>query len=367
MGFTQLLLDPGLGDAERQAFAGTIERNGRLLMQIIDDILDLSKIESGKMSIERIPCSLPGVVADVTRMLASQARDKGISLHVAAEPAVPARILTDPTRLKQILINIIGNAIKFTETGGVEVHCRLLEGDAGRTPKLAFVVKDTGRGIPPERQSELFRAFTQADSSTTRKFGGTGLGLALSRRLAEALGGTVELSRSTPGEGSVFTITVLAEEASGRFELDAVKLDDGLTSVPLVPVETSLLRDVEVLIVEDAPDSQLLMAQILRRHGAKVSLANDGEEAIHKVADHDYDVVLMDLQMPVKDGFETTAELRRRGYRRPIVAVSAAAVKGDLDRAAAAGFDDHLVKPVPPQLLVKSVAQHAAKAPMPLH
>jgi PAS domain S-box-containing protein len=239
MGFTQLLLDPSLSEADRQAFASTIERNGRLLMQIIDDILDLSKIESGKMSTERIACSLPGVVSDVTRMLAPQAWGKGIALRVAAEPAVPARIVTDPTRLKQILINIVGNAIKFTETGAVEVHCRLLESGAGHPPKLAFVVKDTGRGIPPERQSELFRAFTQADSSTTRKFGGTGLGLALSRRLAEALGGTVELTSSAPGEGSTFTITVLAEEASGRFELEAVQRDGDVTPSPTMPRRTA--------------------------------------------------------------------------------------------------------------------------------
>jgi PAS domain S-box-containing protein len=239
MGFTQLLLDPSLSDADRQTFASTIERNGRLLMQIIDDILDLSKIESGKMSTERIPCSLPGVVSDVTSMLAPLARDKGIALRVAAEPKVPARIVTDPTRLKQILINIIGNAIKFTETGAVEIHCRLLESGVAHPPKLAFVVKDTGRGIPPERQSELFRPFTQADSSTTRKFGGTGLGLALSRRLAEALGGTIELTSSMPGDGSTFTITVLAEEASGRFELEALPRDGDMTPSPTLRPRTA--------------------------------------------------------------------------------------------------------------------------------
>ncbi|MDQ3230768.1 MAG: ATP-binding protein, partial [Pseudobdellovibrionaceae bacterium] len=203
MGFSELLLDEGTDDEDRVEFVNTIHRNGKLLTQIIDDILDLSKVEAEKLTIESIPCSIPDLMADVELLMNHQAQQKDIQLNLQIETNVPRVIATDPTRLKQILINIIGNAIKFTNRGHVDVQIARKD-----QSKLEFVVKDTGRGISAEQQKILFQPFSQADITTTRKFGGTGLGLVLSRRLAEALGGGLELTESQENVGSTFTITL---------------------------------------------------------------------------------------------------------------------------------------------------------------
>ncbi|HYX39575.1 MAG TPA: ATP-binding protein [Oligoflexus sp.] len=203
MGFSELLLDEDTDDEDRAEFVNTILRNGKLLTQIIDDILDLSKVEAEKLTIETIPCSIPDLMADVELLMKHQAQQKDIQLNLQIETNVPRVIATDPTRLKQILINIIGNAIKFTNRGHVDVQ--IVRKDQS---KLEFVVKDTGRGISAEQQKILFQPFSQADITTTRKFGGTGLGLVLSRRLAEALGGGLELTESQENVGSTFTITL---------------------------------------------------------------------------------------------------------------------------------------------------------------
>lgn len=211
MGFSELLLDDSTSDEDRVEFVSTIHRNGKLLTQIIDDILDLSKVEADKLTIESIPCSIPELMADVESLMKHQAQQKNILLHLQTEDNVPRIINTDPTRLKQILINVIGNAIKFTNRGHVHVHVARKE-----FSKLEFVVQDTGRGISAEHQQMLFQPFSQADITTTRKFGGTGLGLVLSRRLAEALGGGLELTTSQENVGSTFTITLGLSSSSMR-------------------------------------------------------------------------------------------------------------------------------------------------------
>lgn len=213
MGFSELLLDEETDSEDRVEFVNAIHRNGKLLTQIIDDILDLSKVEADKLTIESIPCSLPELLADVESLMKHQAQQKNILLHLQIADAVPNVIHTDPTRLKQILINIIGNAIKFTNEGQVTVHVRRKD-DA----QLEFVVQDTGRGISKEHQHMLFQPFSQADITTTRKFGGTGLGLVLSRRLAEALGGSLDLTKSEEDVGSTFTITLGFSQEKPGFE-----------------------------------------------------------------------------------------------------------------------------------------------------
>jgi PAS domain S-box-containing protein len=359
MGFTELLLNQSTTNEDRSRYASAIMRNGRLLTQIIDDILDLSKVEAGKLSIEQIPSSLQTIVADVTALLSQQAHEKGIYLRAASEGDVPDRIVTDPTRLKQILFNIIGNAIKFTATGGVDVILRCSGADDGGSRMLDFVVRDTGCGIPSDRQSELFRPFMQADSSTTRKFGGTGLGLTLAKRLAEALGGTVRLESSVEGKGSTFVVSVAACDAAGRLEMEArvSTRQDSRLAISTRPLQK--LNGISVLVVEDAPDNQMLIGQILRSHGARIALAENGQEAVRKAMSEDFDLVLMDLQMPVMDGFDATAELRQRGFRKPILAVSAAAMQDDRDRAIAAGCNDHVTKPVSANTVVEKIIEHA--------
>lgn len=367
MGFGDLLLDPGTTDADRVEFVATIQRNGKLLSQIIDDILDLSKVEAGKMSVENIRTSLPDLIGEVMLVMRQHAFEKGIDLNFIADASTPSTIVTDPTRFKQILLNIIGNAIKFTQRGQVDVSIQMLPytpdssapsaSSEAYVKKLCINVEDTGRGISSEQQSFLFQPFTQADSSTTRKFGGTGLGLILSRRLAEALGGGLELTKSKLDVGSIFTLTIQAQDPEGVFDigLNSLKMD------PPTIFRKHLLSGISVLVVEDAPDNQFLIRQILRRSGANVDLAENGQEGVEKALKREYDIVLMDLQMPVKDGLMATAELRHFGYSKPIVAVSAAAMIEDRDRAIKMGCNDHITKPIGVSRLLAAVCEHSGR------
>ncbi len=358
MGFTDLLLDPRTSEVERQQFASTIRRNGKLLTQLIDDILDLSKVEAEKLVIERIPCSLPGIMADVTTLIGQQAWAKGIYLRIVSEGEVPEKIVSDPVRLKQILINIVGNAVKFTADGGVDVVVKLHKPCAGSAAKIEFSVADTGRGIAPEHCGHLFQPFMQADSSTTRRFGGTGLGLVLARRLAQALGGDVILTKSVLGSGSVFTVTIETPLAEGSYRIGGGALSDDGAEVLWIAGDRTALSGIEILVVEDVPDNQVLISEILRSSGARVTLAEDGEQGIQKAMQNDFDLVLMDLQMPVCDGFEATAELRHRGFKKPILALSAAAMREDRDRAIKVGCNDHLTKPINHKLLLETISRH---------
>ena len=217
IGFSELLIHGQTNDRDRIEFVGAIQRNGHHLTQIVEDILDLAKIESGKMSVERVPASLPTIVSEVIGMMRMQAHKKNVAINFEVEEGVPKMITTDPTRLKQILINIVGNAVKFTEKGRIDILMCVAPNSTSYHKKLDIIVKDTGRGISREHQDNLFQAFSQADVSTTRKFGGTGLGLILSRRLAEALGGGVELTSSEFGVGSTFTVTIEAIDWEGTF------------------------------------------------------------------------------------------------------------------------------------------------------
>ncbi len=358
MGFTDLLLDPRTSEVERQQFASTIRRNGKLLTQLIDDILDLSKVEAEKLVIERIPCSLPGIMADVTTLIGQQAWAKGIYLRIVSEGEVPEKIVSDPVRLKQILINIVGNAVKFTADGGVDVVVKLHKPCAGSAAKIEFSVADTGRGIAPEHCGHLFQPFMQADSSTTRRFGGTGLGLVLARRLAQALGGDVILTKSVLGSGSVFTVTIETPLAEGSYRIGGGALSDDGAEVLSIAGDRTALSGIEILVVEDVPDNQVLISEMLRSSGARVTLAEDGEQGIQKAMQNDFDLVLMDLQMPVCDGFKATAELRHRGFKKPILALSAAAMREDRDRAIKVGCNDHLTKPINRKLFLETISRH---------
>lgn len=340
LGFTELLKDNSLSASDRKTYHEIVHRSGHALTELIGDILDFSKIESGLLEVEKSPLHLQKLVDEVASLLRLKAEEKSLELKIIAEPGVPEVILSDSSRLRQILINIVGNAIKFTQQGSITLTQKIVRNSDGRA-MLEFTVADTGCGILKDQQHRLFRPFTQADNSMTRRFGGTGLGLELSRRLAEALGGTVKLQSSTPGVGSTFVITVAAGEAevpqpTKPLIKNQIAVDDDELS----------LEGKTVLVVDDSSDNQLLLQRILQRRKAKTEVASNGLEALTKTSERDFDFILMDIQMPVMDGFEATTKLRAKGYSKPIIALTAHATKEDRAKSLAAGCNDHLTKPV---------------------
>ena len=365
LGFAENLLDQSTSDRERREAVATILRNGEHLLQILNDILDLSKIEAGKLAIERIVVSPARLAADVVAIMRIRADAKGLSLAMQYGSAIPETIDTDPTRLRQILINLLGNAIEFTERGGVELHIRLDTDRAEPEPQLRFDVIDTGIGMTALQQAKLFEAFSQADGSTARRFGGTGLGLAISRQLARFLGGDITVE-SEVGCGSKFSLTI----ATGRIT-DIPLVDNPLDirqTRPLADrVDLDAVRlDARLLLVEDSPDSQLLIASFLRKLGAEVDVADNGMEAIEKAlalqhSPAPYDLVLMDIQMSVLDGFQATRILRNEGFGQPVIALTANAMSGDREECLAAGCDDYAVKPINRSQLVRQIQALVAR------
>jgi CheY-like chemotaxis protein len=318
---------------------------------VLNDILDLSKIESGKLAVEQIECCPSDMVADVANLMKARADAKGLSLKLEHDGPIPETIRTDPTRLRQILLNLVGNAVKFTEQGSVRLVTKIIQHDA-QQPLLQFEIIDTGIGMDVSQAASLFQPFTQADTSTTRKFGGTGLGLTISRRLARILGGDTAAS-GVPGEGSTFRVTI----ATGC--LDGVKLLDDpyrADSPDVAPRhgnrnKSSRRLNCRVLLAEDGPDNQRLISFLLTRAGAEVTLAENGQRAIElaQAATNDeqpFDVILMDMQMPILDGYDATRQLRASGYQGPIAALTAHAMSGDREKCVAAGCDHYITKPL---------------------
>jgi CheY-like chemotaxis protein len=265
---------------------------------------------------------------------------------------VPETIIADPARLRQILLNIVGNAIKFTAKGQVSVTLTMQHSESG-SPLIAFIVKDTGRGISLKERERLFQPFAQADATMTRNYGGTGLGLVLSQKLARALGGDVVLDSSEPGQGSTFIITIRAGELPAPV---AMRVMSESSSGNDLPSSDSPLEGIRVLLAEDSLDNRNLMKRILLRSGAEIDFAEDGAEAMTKALQGDYDIVLMDMQMPNVDGYSATRELRRRGYGKPIIALTAHAMKEEQDKTLRAGCNSHLSKPLNFKQLISTIA-----------
>jgi len=356
LGYAELAADDGIGDEERREMLATILRNGKHLLDIVNDILDLSKIEAGALDVERVPCSPARIVDEVVALLRVRAADKGIGLHVAQDAEIPEAVLSDPLRLRQILMNLVANAVKFTEEGSVTVRLGMCDG------RLRFEVEDTGIGMDPSTLSRLFQPFTQADSSTSRRYGGTGLGLALTRRLANLLGAEIAV-RSELGRGSTFTVSLPAERAPARPVAEA---DDD--SPAAASSAATLRQGCRVLVAEDSRDNQELIAHILRAAGAEVDVASTGRVACERVAEAAargqlYDLVLMDVQMPELDGLEATAALRAAGHRLPVIALSAGVSRDEQDRCLAAGCDAFLAKPIDRRALVATVARYTTALP----
>jgi len=368
LGFAELMQDQELTPSDRLNCVSTILRNGEVLSRVINDILDLSKIESDRLEIERIPFNPLELLDEVTALLSLQAQEKGLELSVKSQGPLPMLVLTDPTRLRQILLNIIGNAIKFTARGKVEVRVRSFPkpGTSDRSA-LEFVVHDTGPGITKEQRKRLFQPFLQADTSTARVYGGTGLGLVLSQRLARALGGDLHLKWSEPGKGSIFAFTV---DIGSRDELSEIGMRTEVNILAsgadhrVVHGATAWTDpiDIHVLLVEDAPDNRVLVSRFIKAAGARVDCVDNGLEGVMSALSGKYDLVLMDIQMPRMDGFEAVRLLRREGYQGPIVALTAHAMKSDREQCLEAGFDDHLVKPINRKALIETLRRYAPGA-----
>ncbi len=356
LGFSELLATSELSQKEKTECVDAIKRNSHLLSSIINDILDLSKVEAGKLNVEMVAVPFGEIITDVKTLLNLEATGKGIQLTLASEDIIPIFIKTDPIRLRQILINVIGNAIKFTERGSVDVRVKLVPNSRAGRNLLTFVVKDTGSGISTDQAQKLFSPFSQADSSTTRRFGGTGLGLVLSKKLALALGGDVVLAESELGRGSTFIVSI----DPGTPDTVLFNNFDKDNLIPRTKIEKPIGHlNLSVLLVEDSPDNQVLITRHLRGAGAKVETASNGREGYEKATEGNFDLVLMDLQMPEMDGYEATRKLRGQGYQKPIIALTAYAMKDDRIKCLANGFNDHISKPIDRHSLLKAISEYS--------
>ncbi len=337
LGLTELVLAGNL-DPEQRARLELVQRSGQSLVTLIDDLLLVTRAESGRLVLSPGPTAVAKVVADVVELFSLVATQKGLTLTTRLEPGVPELVLLDGIRWRQAVTNLVSNAVKFTERGEVVVRLRAVDG------RLLLEVKDQGPGIAPEVQARLFRPFEQADASTTRRFGGSGLGLALSRQLIEAMGGTLTV-RSELGKGSEFVIDLPLVVAQRTRE------------VAKVPAAATPSRK-PVLVVDDNPINLLVARGLVERAGFEVQVARDGREAVAAVAHGDFAMVLMDCQMPVMDGLEATRQIRAAHHDTPIVAVTASGLPEELDACRAAGMDDCLVKPISYEMLQR-VLSHA--------
>ncbi len=361
LGYAELMQDESAGEIERRECVATIRRSGEHLLAIINDILDFSKVEAGKIEIERLTCSPRSIASDVESIMRARAAEKSISLNVEIDPSVPQAISADPTRIRQVLMNLVANAVKFTNNGTIRVSLR--GHSIGPLWELTFAVADTGIGMDEKALARLFQPFSQADSSMSRRFGGTGLGLAISRRLAQLLGGDLTVS-STPGVGSTFEFTFTTAEA------DPSQLPQ-LVTAPQTPAPASQparLAGLRILLAEDGHDNQRLIRTFLTREGADVTLVENGLDAMNaalaaKDGGHPFDVVLMDVQMPMMDGYTATRSLRSAGYSGPILALTAHALQSDYEASLAAGCSDHLTKPINKTKLITACAMWANTKP----
>jgi signal transduction histidine kinase/CheY-like chemotaxis protein len=354
MGFSELLLKTSL-DARQREYVQRLRSSGRHLMRIIDDVLDLSKIEAGKLEIEHVRFSLQDVLGDVSDFVREKTAAKGLELAFETDQRLPSALEGDSLRLTQVLLNLVNNAVKFTEHGGIVVRTKL-QSREGEALVLRFEVADTGIGMDHTQVARLFQNFHQADASTTRKYGGTGLGLAISRKLAQLMGGDMGVF-SAPGAGSTFWFTVRAGEAEQTMPAP-------LMAAP-TPTRGGLdpLLGAHVLLVEDNDMNQIIACEILTDAGCVVDVADNGAMAVQKVRTTAYDVVLMDMQMPVMDGVAATREIRRdvRFDALPIVAMTANAMEQDRRACRAAGMNAFVSKPFDPEEFLAVVARCVAE------
>jgi signal transduction histidine kinase/ActR/RegA family two-component response regulator len=340
---SELLSRSGLNSEQRE-MAGIVLISSESLMTIVNDILDFSKIEAGRLSVEEIPFDLRQSVSDAVRLFTPRAQEKNLVIHCRVAESIPPMIVGDPVRVRQVLMNLISNAIKFTAQGSIKVEVRAT-GDPAVGPAALIRVTDTGIGIEPQVSARLFRAFSQADSATTRKYGGTGLGLTIALRLVTLMGGSIGME-SAPGEGSTFWFLIPAAAAGVKSDAPARRPTVTTAVTGQKHQNTGKAR---ILIVEDNPVNQMVASRALLTLGYTAEVVAGGEAALEALDCKQFDLILMDCQMPGMDGYAATAEIRRREDGRsriPIVAMTANPIDGDRERCMAAGMDDYLSKPV---------------------
>lgn len=342
LGFTEVLRRGfNLNRDDRQRHLDTIARSGQHLLELINDVLDLSKVESGAMEVESIPTELPRLAHEVIKVLKVKADEKEISLELVIDNDQPEFVYSDPSRVRQIMTNLVGNAIKFTETGGVTLAIAYRP----ESEEIHVRVTDTGIGMNAQQQASIFDAFTQADSSITRRFGGTGLGLSISRKLAEALGGSIEVD-SEPGKGSTFSVRVPVGDISAARLIPVDEVYASLDTIVQEDNYTWAFNESRLLVVDDAPENRELLSVLLGDLGLGVTLAENGQEAVDLATSQEFDLVLMDIQMPVMDGYQAVAQMRKQNLTIPIVALTANAMKGYEEKILAAGFSHYQTKPI---------------------
>ncbi|HVK60323.1 MAG TPA: PAS domain S-box protein [Bdellovibrionales bacterium] len=341
LGFAELLQDSSLNDSDRALYLKTILRNGSQLSRIVNEILDLSKIESEALLLQSEIFEPKKIAEDVMQLLTLQGQEKGLYIDFKVTDEVPAFVEADSAHLRQILINLVGNAIKFTDRGSVSLTLDSRPISDVKT-ELVFTVSDTGIGILPSEIEHVFEPFTQADPSPTRRYGGTGLGLSVSKKFANAMGGELIVAESQPGKGTTFELSIPAtlKDASAKRKVQHLNSFEGA------------LQGMRILVVDDSLDNRTLVSRILAKSGANVGLAEDGKAALSEVASDEYDAILLDIQMPGMDGFETLQKLRENGVKIPIYALTAHAMREERERCLAAGFDEHVSKPVDKTMLL---------------
>lgn len=352
-GFVDLLRSSNISPSDSESYMLAIERNSQQLLRLIDDILDLSKVEAGKLVVEKVEFSLIDILSDIKSTMAFKAKEKGLSFHLKLTENTPEWLISDPIRIRQILLNLVTNSIKFTETGSINVTVGF------QFDKLTLEVEDTGCGLTKDQSEKLFQPFSQADASITRKYGGTGLGLALSKRLTEALDGTLRLSHYQLGKGCTFVAEVKAT-LSTRIHMqsnsqESKNLSSRLTFDPAQPVPPGRLTNIKILLVEDSLDNQFLIKRILEREGATLEIASDGIEGVEKATALNPDIILMDIQMPQMDGYTALKILRDQGFSNPIIALTAHAMAEERKKSFEAGCDAHLTKPIQKEILIQEI------------
>jgi signal transduction histidine kinase/DNA-binding response OmpR family regulator len=362
LGYADLLLGPSPDERERSRYLLTMRRSGEHLLSIINDVLDLSKIEAGRMQLESIDCRLVDILADVDSFIRPRATTKGVGFGVDYASPIPDRILTDPTRLRQVLVNLAGNAVKFTDHGSVRVIVRHEQIHGAST--LLIEVADTGIGITATQQAALFEPFAQADVSTTRRYGGTGLGLSISRRLAQIMGGDLSVV-SEINRGSTFRFAVPVSIVPGSEMLVSGEAHRVFAAARM-PAPPAPKISARILLAEDGPENREVISLHLTRAGCEVTIAEEGQSAVQKAlaaeaAGTPFDVILMDMQMPVMDGYTATSRLRDAGYKGAIVALTANAMMEDRDRCLQAGCDEYFAKPVDVPELLRLIEQLSGK------
>lgn len=358
------ILEKNVVNSDNYESVGIIKRNGEYLLTLINQLLDIAKVEAGKLTAESISCSPLSILNEVESLVRVRAEEKCLQFEVAAKGKIPETIHTDPTRLREILINLVDNAIKFTEAGSVRVSVSLV---ATETPQLRFDVTDTGIGMKPKQIDRLFEPFTQGDSSTTREFGGTGLGLTISRQLALMLGGDISIS-SKPGKGTTMSLVIDTGPLAGVRLVSSSS--QSTVQVNRSPANGSAQRlDCHVLLAEDYADIQRPVTYVLEQAGATVEIAENGEQAIEmalgaEAGETPFDIILMDMQMPIVDGYSATEQLRGQGYDRPIIAITAHAMESDRHKCLAVGCDDYVAKPLSMSKLVELIGLHTIPRPV---